>query len=68
MFSNLYNKNCPLSITLKTKNKNKNNLHSFWIIKNKNSIQKKVKLYKGSIRINSQRNITKYKNIEIKLI
>ena len=68
IFSNLYNKNCPLSFTLKIKNKNKNNAHSFWLNKKiKNAIKKKEKLYKDSIRINSQHNIEKYKKYRNKL-
>ena len=62
MFSNIYNKNCPLSFTFKIKNKNKNNVHSFWLNKkNKNAIKKNEKQYKDSIRINSRHNIAKYK-------
>ena len=37
IFSNLYNKNCPLSFTLKIKNKN--NVHSFWLNKQKLKMQ-----------------------------
>ena len=63
MFSNIYNKNYPLSITLKIKNKNKNNVHSFWLNnKIKNAIKKIAKLYKVSIIINSQHNIEKTKS------